>query len=197
MWRRRGRGTRATRPAEISVQLTVPFIGGISGVWRPDDAERKAAWELYVELITRVTVVELGPQRGILREALTSYHSVFGTTRDILRRYGSAVAPRERQDEVTLGALAIAVLNGVLRPVLEEWHTELSIYEASRPPNVSVREHERAWAREPELRAALSEARASLAELASILAEVAGSADLLTPPSIPQPRNQRGGGVDV
>ncbi|MGZ4618701.1 MAG: hypothetical protein ACXV3F_08230 [Frankiaceae bacterium] len=29
----------------------------ISGTWEPNDAERAAAWELYVELVTRISVV--------------------------------------------------------------------------------------------------------------------------------------------
>jgi hypothetical protein len=189
MWRRPGRRkVGAARPSEISVQLAVPFIGAITGTWRPDDAEREAAWELYVELITRVTVRQLGPDQGILREALTSYYSVFATTRDILRRHGSAVAPRDREGELTFGVLAVMVLNGILRPVLEEWHGELTDYEARRPPEVSVRQHERAWEREPELRAVLARTRSALEELARLLAEVAGSADLLAPLSLPTPR---------
>ena len=195
MWRRPNRGKlRSARPAEISVQLSLPFIGGISSTWRPDDAERRAAWELYVELITRVTVEQLGPEHGILREALSSYYSVFATTRDILRRYGTAVAPRERQGEMTFGVLAIMIVNGILRPVLEEWHSELTDYEAQRPAGVSVRQHERAWDRAAELRGVLNRTRASLEDLARLLAEVAGSADLLVPLNLDDSENRRGGG---
>ncbi|MGW3011312.1 hypothetical protein ACWC9R_21125 [Streptomyces sp. NPDC001219] len=60
----------------MAVEFTVPFVGEISGTWRPDDAERKAAWELYVELITRVSVIELGPAEGVLREALSSHYTL-------------------------------------------------------------------------------------------------------------------------
>jgi hypothetical protein len=175
------------------VSLTVPFFGGISGTWRPDDAERKAAAELYFELVTRIAVVGLEPGQGILREALSSYYSIFSTTREILRRYGREVAPRDRQDEITFGSLAVAVLNGVLRPLLVKWHAELSVYEAARPADVSVRGHERAWDKEPELRAALGETSTALEELARILAEVAGVADLLSPPPTPGLGNHRGG----
>ncbi|MBB5434667.1 hypothetical protein HDA36_004751 [Nocardiopsis composta] len=31
------------KPAQVSVKLTVPLFGEISGVWEPDDAERRAA----------------------------------------------------------------------------------------------------------------------------------------------------------
>ncbi|WP_370135611.1 hypothetical protein [Streptacidiphilus sp. EB103A] len=63
----------------------------IAGTWEPNDAERRAAWELYVELVTRVSVVPLGTDEGLLREALSSLYSLFGTTREVLRRHGPEV----------------------------------------------------------------------------------------------------------
>ena len=53
---------------QVQVKLTIPFLGEVSGTWEPDEAERRAAWELYVELATRVAVVPLGPGEGLLRE---------------------------------------------------------------------------------------------------------------------------------
>jgi hypothetical protein len=82
------------RPKQVQVKLTIPFIGEISGTWEPEEAERHAAWELYVELVTRIAVVQLSPAEGMLREALSSLREVFGITREILRRYGPSVAPK-------------------------------------------------------------------------------------------------------
>ncbi|MCZ1009404.1 hypothetical protein [Streptomyces lydicus] len=182
------------RPAEVAVKFSVPFVGEVSGTWRPDDAERKAAWELYVELITRVSVVELGPSEGVLREALSSQYTLFHTTRDILRRYGPDVAPRSRQGDITFGSLAVTVLNAVVRPLLTRWHPALAEHEAARPPGVAPQQHEQEWEHEAELRQQLRLARHTLTDLARVLAEVAGAADLLapTPPRIP---NQAGGGL--
>ena len=71
-------------PKSVAVSLNLPFgLGGLTGTWEPDDNEREAAWEMYVEFVTRVTVVELGPDEGLLREALTSLYSLFATTRAI------------------------------------------------------------------------------------------------------------------
>jgi hypothetical protein len=42
--------------------------------------------------VTRIAVVSLGPDEGLLREALASLHSLFAITRDILRRYGPNIA---------------------------------------------------------------------------------------------------------
>jgi hypothetical protein len=166
------------RPAQLSVRISVPFVGEVAGVWEPADAERSAAWELYVEMVTRVTVVELGPHEGTLREALTSFYSLFDTTRGILRRYGPAVAPRRSAGQLSFGALAVTVLNGALRPVLARWHPLLTAYESTRPADVDPIAHEHRWERAAELRAELTQARAVLTDLAVILAEVANAAHL-------------------
>jgi hypothetical protein len=110
----------------VEVKLGIPVVGQVSGTWVPDEAERWAAWELYVELVTRITVVDLPPDQGLLREALSSLHSLFPTTRDILRRYGPAVAPQGKEGGITFGYLAVAILNGVLRALLSTWHPALS-----------------------------------------------------------------------
>ena len=53
-----------------SVQVGLNFhVLQISGTWEPNDDEGKAAWELYVELVTRIAVVPLGGEEGLLREA--------------------------------------------------------------------------------------------------------------------------------
>jgi hypothetical protein len=58
----------------IKIKFSLPWIGEIGGEWEPDESEVKAAWELYVELVTRISVVELKPGQGLLREALGSLY---------------------------------------------------------------------------------------------------------------------------
>jgi hypothetical protein len=51
-------------------QVTVSLPFGIgSASWEADPTERNAAWELYIELVTRVAVQSLHPQEGLVREA--------------------------------------------------------------------------------------------------------------------------------
>jgi hypothetical protein len=170
---------------KISVELGLPYIGKISGDWEPDQKERQAAWELYVELITRVSVVNLGPDEGLLRESLSSLYSLFSTTREILRKYGPAVAKPKGEDGISFGRLSVAVLNTVLRPILSKWHPLLEDYEARKPSEVSPLEYERKWEKAAELRGALEGARIKLVEFAGILADVAGVPSLL--PEVPEP----------
>jgi hypothetical protein len=160
------------RPKRIQVAVKLPFLE-LSGDWEPDEAERNAAWEMYVELVTRVSVVELGPAEGSLREALSSLYSLFGTTRDILRRYGPSVAQPTHDGALSFGAIAIAVLNAGLRPLLADWHTQLLAYEATRPPGVSPVDHERAWEYHDKLRHALQELRIPMRAYADTLSHAA------------------------
>ncbi len=158
----------------VKVNLSLPGIGGIEGTWAPDESERKAAWDLYVELVTRIAVEELRPEEGLLREALSSLHTLFDTTREILRAYGPAVAQPKGDGSLSFGYLAVTILNTVLRPILAKWHAELLDYESTKPGGVSPLEHERRWKRHDELHGELNVVRAALTEYANLLARVAG-----------------------
>jgi hypothetical protein len=161
------------RLTSISVNLKLPFLGDISGEWQPDENERNAAWEMYVELVTRVSVVQLGPDEGLLREALSSLYSLFGTTREILRKYGPGIAKPKGNGKLSFGYLAVSVLNGALRPILAKWHPLLKDYEARKPAETSSVEWERRWDHAADLRQALEQIRGPLKAYAGLLAEVA------------------------
>jgi hypothetical protein len=159
---------------EINVELGIPYIGKITGIWKPDVDEQAAAWELYIEIVTRVPVAALASDEGLLREALSSLHTIFTITRDILRKHGPLIAKPKQGGELSFGYIAIAVLNNVLRPILAKWHPLLLNYEHTRKPSISVFEHERDWEKNTELRHDLDEARTVLVTYATILADVAG-----------------------
>jgi len=170
------------RLEKLSVELTLPFVGKIGGSWLPDDAERQAAWEMYVELATRVTVQPLAPGDGLLREAFSSYYSLFGTTRGILREHGPRVARPASGGDLSFGYLALAVVNAVLRPLLARWHPELLAYEQQRPPTVSVTAWERAWEHADVVRQELEGTRRVLLDYADLLATAADVPPLHTQP---------------
>lgn len=83
----------------------------------PTDHERRAAWDLYVELATRVSTQTLDDAEGVDAAALSSLHALFGVTRGVLKQYGPGAHHFAR--------VAIAVLNQVLRPFLSRWHGRL------------------------------------------------------------------------
>jgi hypothetical protein len=177
-----GRETRcAVRLSEFSVSISLPGIGGISGKWQPDDRERDAAWEMYVELVTRVAVFELRPGEGVIREAFNSLYSLFATTRAILRTHGPSVARSTGEDMVSFGSLAVAILNAAVRPLLARWHPVLLDHEARRPEGVSALIHEQAWEHNAAVREELARVRQTLTQYADLLAQVA-DVDRLVPP---------------
>jgi len=157
----------SARLTKVSVSL--PFGIG-SAEWQADSTERRAAWELYVELVTRIAVQPLAEGEGLLREALSSLHSLFSTTRETLRKYGPDVgASRD-----SIGGIAIAVLNQGLRPFLAKWHPELQMWDSQRTAERSPKEHEKSWPREKQLRDELEKLRGELVKYAEALARIAG-----------------------
>lgn len=179
-------------PKSIDLKLNLPFLQ-VSGTWEPNTAERTAAWELYIEVITRVAVVPLDANDGLLREALSSLHSLFASTREILRRHGPAVAEPKRDGQYNLGYLAVALLNFGVRPLLTRWHPALEDWEAARPASISRLEHERSWKLRTELQDELAATRRVLAQYSAVLATACGVPDLLAavpddadaPPAVP------------
>lgn len=80
------------------------------------DADKDAAWELYVEMLTRIVTQPLSLEAGDDQAALDSVYSLFQTTRDILRRHG--------RGSIRFSKVAIPVLNQVVRPFTAKWHRE-------------------------------------------------------------------------
>jgi hypothetical protein len=137
--------------------------------FEPDEVQQRAAWELYVELSTRIAVRPLGSEEGLLREALSSLYSIFGVTREILRGAGPSVA----QGPNSFGAVAIEVLNKGLRPFLSKWHPLLLAYEQKRPPEVDARDYERGWEKQVELQEELADLQEQMMIYAEALARIA------------------------
>lgn len=86
----------------------------LEGEFTPQPHDREAAWDLYVELLTRVSTQNLLPDEGDEKTALDSVYAIFPLTRDILRRRGSGCGEFTK--------LAIPILNQVLRPFTSRWH---------------------------------------------------------------------------
>jgi hypothetical protein len=167
-------------PAKLTkVSTSLPFgIGKFE--WEADPTERKAAWSLYIELVTRVTMQPLEPGQGLLREALTSLHGLFEITRQILKEAGPTVGAK--RDSV--GGIAIMVLNRGVRPFLSKWHPELQVWENQSHMNLSPFEHEQKWPKALQMHQELEVLRLSLEQYAEALAAIAG---LKHDPAIIQP----------
>lgn len=145
-----------------------------------DEAERQAAWEIYIELVTRVPLGTLEEDGGIVREALSSLHSLFQTTRTILRQLGPGKMRSDTELTQSCSYLAVTMLNVTLRPFLSKWHPLLRNYEERRPEATGVLEYEQQWQHYAQFRHEMSALREALLDDARSFAQIAGTPSLLS-----------------
>lgn len=139
-------------------------VGFLDAEFKPNDVDADAAWELYVELLTRITTQALPDEAGTEDAALESVHSLFKSTRDILKAPG-------RRHASSFAKLAIVVLNQKVRPFTAKWHLR-SVAGAFKPESADY-EKDRA-----EFRQDLRQLQGVLAHYGAALSSVAGVEDL-------------------
>ncbi len=97
-----------------TLKIKAPFL---DMEWKPKDADKAAAWELYVELLTRVTTQDLPPSDGDEERALSSIFNLFELTRGVLKHHG--------RDCIEFTKIAVILLNQVVRPFTAKWHPRM------------------------------------------------------------------------
>jgi hypothetical protein len=156
-------------PAQLKkVSLSLPFGIG-KAEWESDPTERRAAWSLYVELVTRISVQKEALPDGSETEAIASLYSLFAVTRDILKSAGPDIG----KTKGSVGAIALAVLNRGVRPFLTKWHSDLSHHHRDEEP-ASESGAVRNWPEREQFRDELEIVQDGLAQYANALAAIAG-----------------------
>jgi len=122
------------------------------------DADKKAAWDLYIELLTRITAQMLPEEYGDEEGVLESIHSLFKTTRDVLKANGPAC--------VQVTKIAVVVLNQKIRPFTSKWHKH------------ALKGGFRYSTQNKEFRTELAELQIELKNYTKMLADMAGVEDL-------------------
>ncbi|MFK7779737.1 MAG: hypothetical protein QM490_01195 [Candidatus Gracilibacteria bacterium] len=92
-----------------SLKIKTPFL---EMDWNPQEKDKDAAWEMYIELLTRITTQPL--KYGDEKTALDSVYKLFPLTREIIKRNG--------RDCSEFTKIAIVILNQKIRPFTEKWH---------------------------------------------------------------------------
>lgn len=133
--------------------------GFLTAEWSPKDADKDAAWELYVELLTRITTQALPSDAGTEEAALASIHSLFATTREVLKRQG--------RECVQCAKVAVIILNQIVRPFTASWHPRF------QGPALSAKQ--RACFRQE-----LCQLQSQLIAYGHLLADIAGIEDITT-----------------
>jgi hypothetical protein len=138
---------------------SVKFNAGFAEIeFSPKDPDRDAAWELYIELLTRISTQHLQPDHGDEQSALESIHSLFAITRQTLKNHGRRCGE--------FAKLAIAVLNQVVRPFTAKWHRAALAGAFQQPPLCQ------------EFREELAALQQQLRRYTRMLADMAGVEDL-------------------
>lgn len=128
--------------------------------WKPQDEDKDAAWELYVEMLTRITTQPLDPDHGDEKTALDSVYALFGLTRKTLNHH------TRKCTEFT--KIAVVVLNQVVRPFTAKWHRLSMQGEFANPEKCR------------EFRAELAALQVQLRQYTKMLAQMAEVEDLTT-----------------
>jgi len=89
-------------------------VGFLEMDWTPSEPDKKAAWDLYIELLTRITTQGLDTEHGDESTALASVFSLFATTREIIKDNG--------KDCIEFTKIAVVILNQKVRPFTAKWH---------------------------------------------------------------------------
>jgi hypothetical protein len=137
-----------------SLKIRTPFL---EMQWDPRDEDKTAAWELYIELITRAATQGLAPEEGDEAAALASVHQLFALTRETIKRNGRYC--------INFTRIAVVVLNQKVRPFAAKWHPRV----LAGPLDGAARD---------EFRAELSALQKDLRNYTRLLADMADVEDL-------------------
>lgn len=137
------------------LKIKTPFL---ETEWQVQEKDKDAAWELYVELLTRIATQPLPAEHGVEQTALESVYSLFGLTRATIKHHG--------RDCINFSKIAVVVLNQIIRPFTAKWH-KLSVAGAFNEPEKCE-----------EFRRELEALQVDLRRYTKMLADMAGVEDL-------------------
>ncbi|MEW8403318.1 MAG: DUF2235 domain-containing protein [Candidatus Thiodiazotropha taylori] len=126
----------------------------IDEFWAPNDADRALAWDIYVELQTRIAVQELADDEGDDTTALKSIAKLFSLSRESMRKHGVNCS--------NTGSLVTAYLNQKVRNFTAKWHKVSLAEKWKENPDI----------KHPEFREELKQLQPVLGTLAAALSDL-------------------------
>ena len=142
-----------------------------------NEEDRQCAWELYCEIVTRVAV--RGSLDGeskddfggeVYKESLDSLYAFFLEARQIMKRF--PVGKIGASDKSHLGFFIVTMLEVVVRPFLEKWHTPVRHFWKEADESIPPLERQKAFAHREALETDWAEVREFFRGTAKELAEV-------------------------
>ena len=154
-----------------SLKIKTPFL---EMDWAPKDEDKDGAWELYIELLTRITTQQLPSEHGDEAVALDSVYALFGLTREVIKRRGRLC--------MEFSKIAIVMLNQKVRPFSAKWHRAINAGAFDDPRKCK------------QFRAELAELQSVLGVYTKMLADMAGIEDISELEEVEGITSSRGGG---
>lgn len=112
---------RFKKITDAAPERIVPYGNYFIQKYRKDgtytQADRSAAWEMWIELDTRVTTLPLNEEDGVDQSALTSIYQLFQIHRDLAKRHGPNCKGYYQ--------LAKDYFENNIRPFTAKWHKQL------------------------------------------------------------------------
>lgn len=136
------------------VELSGPFGGA---TFAPQDPDRAAAWDLYVELVTRIATQRLRDGEGDEKAALSSLFKLWERLRAALKAHPGCTE---------FAKLAIPFFNQRLRPFTARWHRRELANAFADPTQCTL------------FRAELEQLRQEILHFTGMLSEIAAVEDL-------------------
>jgi hypothetical protein len=122
--------------------------------------DRDAAWDLYIELLTRITTQPLAEEAGDENAALNSVHKLFDITRETIKSNG--------RECIQFARIAVIILNQVIRPFTAKWQRKSLAGALERDEDCM------------QFRMELADLQDKLRKYTHMLADIAGVEDLTT-----------------
>ncbi|MEM7394278.1 MAG: hypothetical protein AAF492_18215, partial [Verrucomicrobiota bacterium] len=138
-------------------ELENPGLSGdrLNVFWAPTEEDKSAAWEIYIQLSSRITIQTMSSDQGDDKTALTSVYKLFPLAREIFARHGRRSS--------NLATLVLTFLNQRVRDFTTHWHGKVTDDE-----NLFDHDHEH-----ENFRTELERVRKSCVRLAKALADIA------------------------
>ena len=132
--------------------------------WAPTEQDKALAWDIYVELVTRIATQKLEDGTGINGSAIDSIVNLFGHTREAMKKHGCRSS--------NTATLIVGYLNTYIRPQTSKWHRDRQRWNSIENGELEIDDKKE----EQVFRTELKETQRRLTQLASCLEFVTGTA---------------------
>lgn len=102
----------------IHVELKLPMINSLKGKWTVNDLQRQASWEMYIQVITRISSLPLERSQRNAEQEFSDLNDLLEAMRGVLGKYGPSSGEKGGDGELSFAYITLVLINVLIRPVL-------------------------------------------------------------------------------